>query len=289
MTDPDTILILAAHGSSHPGARGALEGFAQRVRREHPRLRVQLAHTALRRYGGHPALDAGSGLEEVLAGLNGPGPLRVLVQSLHVIAGEEFDRMREVLEGFAAARGAALTVSAPLLSGAGDAPPVARALADSLLVPAGRPLPERAFPASKCRGASEAPCAPNQGEAVVLMGHGTTHAAQELYLHLADSLENSLPWARLGVLEAADPGDPLSIHAIAMDLVAKGVRRASLIPFLTVAGRHAHKDLAGDQPGSWKSVLAEHGIKCAPELAGLIEREAFARLWLESLASLLAD
>jgi len=91
---------------------------------------------------------------------------------------------------------------------------------------------------------------------------------------------------RLGVLEAADPGDPLSIEAIARDLAAAGARSARLMPFLTVAGRHAHKDLAGDQPGSWKSVLARHGIEGVPDLAGLVEREAFAQLWLDRLGSL---
>lgn len=259
MTNPDTVLILAAHGSSHPGARTALEGFATRVRQAVPGRRVLLAYSAISRAGGrHPSRYPGCGLEEVLAGLGGESPLDLRVQSLHVIAGDEFDRMRETLTAFATAREAGLAISGPLLSGPGDAPEVARALRESFGTVGGA----------------------GGGEANVLMGHGTTHDAQELYRILARELNGACPLTRLGVLEAADPGDPLSIHAMARDFAARGVRRARLIPFLTVAGRHAHKDLAGDQPGSWKSVLARHGIEGTPDLAGLVERETFARLWL---------
>ncbi|WP_243359847.1 sirohydrochlorin cobaltochelatase [Fundidesulfovibrio terrae] len=265
MTNPDTVLILAAHGSSHPGARTALEGFAARVRSAAQASRVLLAYTAVSRTGGHhPSRYPGCGLEDVLAGLGGEGPLDLRVQSLHVIAGDEFDRMCETLAAFSTARGAGLAVSGPLLSGPGDAPGVARALLESF---------GTAEKSSAAGGSAPQAC--------VLMGHGTTHDAQELYRILARELNGACARTRLGVLEAADPDDPLSIHAIARDLAASGVRAARLIPFLTVAGRHAHKDLAGDQPGSWKSVLLRHGITSMPDLAGLVEREAFARLWLE--------
>lgn len=259
MPTPDTILVLAAHGSSHPQAREALEGFAARVRREHPGLDVRMAYTATPRPGNHPGANSNYGLAETLSGLAGRTGLDLRVQSLHVIAGADYDRMREALEAFAAAADARLTMCAPLLARPEDAPTAARALAAAL----------------------------PQDETVVLMGHGTTHDAQDLYRVLAERLKSELPQARLGVLEAADPGDALSIQAIARDLASRGVRSARLVPLLTVAGRHAHKDLAGDRPGSWKSVLAEHGIEGLPDLAGLLEREVFVSLWLERLRTLL--
>jgi len=261
MTNPDRFLLLAAHGSTHPHARQALEGFAARVGHAHPDLEVLLAFTAATRTGGHPGADAGHGLKDILAGLKSkarPDLPNLLVQSLHVIAGDEFERMRGELTDFAAMLGARITVSGPLLSGAGDAPGVARALVACMA----------------------------EGEAAVLMGHGTSSQAQELYRILATALSDMAPLARLGVLEAADPEDPLSIRAIARDLAASGVRRARLLPFLTVAGRHAHKDLAGGKPESWKSVLARHGIEGLPDLAGLVEREIFARIWMDGIRSL---
>lgn len=259
MPAPETILILAAHGSSHPQARKALEGFAARVRLEHPGLDVRMAYTATPRPGNHPGANSNSGLADTLAGLAGRTGLDLRVQSLHVIAGADYDRMREALKDFAAENSALLTMCAPLLAGPEDAPAAAKALAAAL----------------------------PRDEAVVLMGHGTTHDAQDLYRVLAERLMTELPEARLGVLEAADPGDALSIQAIARDLESRGVREARLVPLLTVAGRHAHKDLAGDRPGSWKSVLAEHGIESTADLAGLLERDVFVSLWLERLRVLL--
>lgn len=261
MKPPKNILILAAHGSSHQAARAALEGFARRAGQAFPDAHAFLAYTAFRGPGNHPSVLGGRGLREVLAGLGDIRGARVAVQSLHVIAGDEFERTREELERFAAGSGARLAVSGPLLATAADAPEVARALAESL-------------------GKTD------QDEAIVLMGHGTTHEAQDLYRALARSLETALPAARLGVLEAADPGDPLCVRAIARHLADLSVTRARLVPLLTVAGRHAHKDLAGDQPGSWKSALAAHGVACRPDLVGLIEREAFARLWLARVPKL---
>lgn len=260
MPAPETILILAAHGSSHPQAREALEGFAARVRQEHPGLDVRMAYTATPRPGNHPGAISNYGLADTLAGLAGRTGLDLRVQSLHVIAGADYDRMREALENFAAVAGARLTMCAPLLAGPEDAPVAARALAQAL----------------------------PQDDAVVLMGHGTTHDAQDLYRVLAERLMTELPKARLGVLEAADPGDALSIQAIARDLESRGMRSARLVPLLTVAGRHAHKDLAGDRPGSWKSVLAGHGIESTADLSGLLERDVFVRLWLERLRTLLS-
>jgi len=262
MAASETVLILAAHGSSFESAQRALTGFARRVQSEHPGVRVLFAGTAMR----HPhKRDEASPMEETLESLaKAPpgGPMTVRVQSLHVIAGAEFDRMRQQCLRFAAQTGTDIKIAGPLLLGAHNAPLVARTLAESLT--------------------QHAP-----DEAIVLMGHGTTHAAQELYRILAAHLASIQPLAFLGVLEAAESHNCLSVHTIARSLAKSGIRRARLVPFLTVAGRHAHKDLAGEDPGSWKSILAGHGIEAAADLTGLVEREGFARLWLAGVSALL--
>jgi len=266
MTAPETMLILAAHGSPFTSARQALAGFVRRVQGRHPGVRVLFAGTAMR----HPhRADETPAMEKTLESLaKAPhgAPMTVRVQSLHVIAGTEFDRMREQCLRFARQTGADVKIAGPLLSGAFDAPLVARTLAESL---------------------AQSPVGNASGEAMVLMGHGTTHAAQELYRILAAHLTSIRPLAFLGVLEAADAKNPLSVHTIARSLAGQGITHARLVPFLTVAGRHAHKDLAGEEPGSWKSILAGYGIEGASDLTGLVEREAFARLWLAGVDTLL--
>jgi len=290
MTAPESVLILAAHGSSHGRAKAALAAFAGRVQHEHPCVRVLSAHTAGQ--SSHALrTDVVPGMEEALHALTQApdGAPRILrVQSLHVIAGREFDRMRALCREFADREGWDVAVAGPLLSCAADAPLVAEALSENITKCMTYSITNSTTTDAPDATPDTAPDARNAlREAVILMGHGTTHAAQELYRRLAARLAVALPLARLGVMETANPHSSLSIQAIAHGLAEQGIRRARIIPFLTVAGRHAHNDLAGDQPGSWKSILAEHGIEGVPDLTGLIEQGAFVRLWLASIRKLL--
>ena len=66
-------------------------------------------------------------MTEVLDGLVAAGVRRIVVQSLHVVPGEEY---REILAGLArqAGTGVAVSVGAPLLAGPDDVERVVRAL-----------------------------------------------------------------------------------------------------------------------------------------------------------------
>ncbi len=326
MTQPTTVIILAAHGSSHCKAQAALTAFALRAGERHPGVAVHLAYTAVPHASSHLGPPPGRSLADTLAavrtaglspqpagelaagapcstvaasgavldersatGLNsGPGagsasrPTRLLVQSLHVIAGDEWERMVRQVTRFARKEGVEARLGGPLLAEAEDAKAVALAVAASL---------EDAGDAKACCLEQGQPDAPGAilgsgapGQPVVLMGHGTTHQAQELYRALAQRLEALRPDVLLGVMEAHSPDDPLHIQAIIARLKARGAVTARLMPLLTVSGRHAHNDLAGNGPRSWKTLLAHAGITCQPDLAGLVEREPFAGLWLDKLA-----
>jgi len=227
-----------------------------------------LAYTRFRHLGNPPGQEGAlAGVLEALK--RRPGTARLAVQSLHVIAGDEYERLDTAARDFARETGIAVAVGGPLLGGARDAARVARAVR---------------------RAAGTLP----PDTAAVWMGHGTTHEAQDLYRLLARELDAHAPGSspnspliRLGVLEAADAAGPLNVRAIATDLRARGVKRVKLLPLLTVAGRHAHKDLAGNKPEAWKSVLEAHGLTCEADLAGLVERGEFEALWGERAADML--
>lgn len=261
MTEPNTILILAAHGSSHSKAQAVLEGFAQRAHSVHPDVPVHLAFTAIPR-SSHLESSPGRSLAATLEDFAGTGVTRLLVQSLHVIAGGEWERTARLVETFARRAGIKASLGGPLLATPKDADAVARAVTGSLPDAADQP--------------------------VLLMGHGTTHQSQELYRTLALHLSAMRPGTYLGVMEAHSPEDPLHIQAILARLAGRGARSARLMPLLTVAGRHAYNDLAGPGPSSWKTMLDRAGILGIPDLAGLVEREAFATLWLDRIARLIA-
>lgn len=257
-------VLLAAHGSSHPGARAALMRFAGSVAATHPGLPVRLAYTAYPLHGNRPEPPEPASLALALESLYRSGMGRLAILSLHVLAGDEFDRMAHILDAHAARRGAELRLAGPLLRDRADVAAVAGALAACL------------------------PPDMEAGQAMVFVGHGTSHRARELYLALAQAASGLDPRLFLGVLEAEGPDDPLHVEALAGVLKNRGVRRVLLAPFMTVSGRHAAKDLAGDAAASWRSRLAARGLACRTDLAGLVERGAFIRLWLDKLVRAVA-
>ena len=115
-----------------------------------------------------------------------------------------------------------------------------------------------------------------EGESVVLMGHGTRYTrAQERY----DRLSAMLSAEDRAVHLATMSGD-VSIENI-MSLLSS--RRVWLLPFLSSVGRHTTVDMAGTQMKSWKSQIEAVGHECVPVIAGTIENENFADIWLEHL------
>jgi sirohydrochlorin cobaltochelatase len=72
-------------------------------------------------------------------------------------------------------------------------------------------------------------------------------------------------------------------------ITASGARRAWLMPFFSVAGAHARRDLAGDEEHSWRGVLTRAGIECLPLLSGLLELPGFAGIFLDRLDAALAE
>ena len=52
---------------------------------------------------------------------------------------------------------------------------------------------------------------------------------------------------------------------------------------MSVAGEHARKDMAGDGPESWKSVLTKNGFKCEVILKGTADYPEIVNVWLEHL------
>ena len=112
--------------------------------------------------------------------------------------------------------------------------------------------------------------------AVVFMGHGTEHDANEVYTHL-DKLLKARGFGRyfVGTVEA----EP-SLDDIIPELSLIGVKKVILLPFMIVAGDHANNDMAGDDEDSWKSILEREGYTVTPVLKGLGEYPEIQRLYI---------
>jgi sirohydrochlorin cobaltochelatase len=253
-------MVLAAHGSSHPGAMAALGAFRDRVAAGHPGWRVELARTVGRQHGSAAVFGGTRRVAAVLEALVAAGIRRVVVQSLHVVPGEEYHEMLAALGRSLENGGKRLSVSvgAPLLADLADVDRVAEA------VLAG--VPGRA-----------------SGEGLVLMGHGAPPPGAGFYAALGERLARRDELAHFGTMPRERDAPCPDIGRIRDALAGAGVASAWLMPFFTLAGAHARTDLAGDRPTSWRVILEATGIRCRPLLAGLIEGEAFAAVWRDHL------
>ena len=66
-------------------------------------------------------------------------------------------------------------------------------------------------------------------------------------------------------------------------LEKNNIKKAWLMPFMSVAGDHAKNDMAGDEPDSWKSILTKAGIQCETVLKGIAEYDRFVDIWVDHI------
>lgn len=64
-------------------------------------------------------------------------------------------------------------------------------------------------------------------------------------------------------------------------ILKKKIKKAYLIPFMSVAGDHAENDMARDEKDCWKSILSKYGLACIPTLKGTAEFDVFVDIWVD--------
>ena len=120
---------------------------------------------------------------------------------------------------------------------------------------------------------------PENADALLLMGHGTTHFANMVYPAMQTALRLQ---GHPNVVVATVEGWPTLENAID-ELRALGAKHIELRPMMLVAGDHAQNDMAGDDADSWKSHLTAAGFDVHCTVEGLGELEDVQRLYVEHL------
>lgn len=251
-------ILLVTFGTSVAKAQAAFANIEKQVQAAFPGSDIRWAYTSkiIRKKLGQSGIQIDSP-ETALARLMDEGCTKVVVQSLHMIPGAEFHEIYANSRLFGQMTGGMdkVVVSPPLLTSDESM----ERMLDALLADV---VPKERQP----------------GEAVVFMGHGTHHPSDAIYSALMYKLQQRDANLYIGTVE----GHPTFDEVKAM-LVKKGVKKAYLIPLMTVAGDHALNDMAGDEPDSWQSQLAKAGIKSVPVLKGLAEFNSLVGLWIENL------
>ena len=114
-------------------------------------------------------------------------------------------------------------------------------------------------------------------EALVFMGHGTTHQVNTVYAGLDQKFKES---AHANVFIGTVEVDP-TIHDLVKEVTSFQPSKIYVTPFMIVAGDHADNDMAGDSPDSWVCQFENAGFQVCPIIKGLGEYPGIRRMYVE--------
>lgn len=216
-------ILLMAFGSSDDSAQVSFENIEKQVKTAFPDALVRWAYTShiirakLAKQG-----KLRDSAEVALAKMQYENFTHVAVQLLHTIGGEEYHDLRRSVGAFnSMGRFQKIILGYPLMSTQEDMERTVAAILKTI------------------------PNERKKNEAVVLMGHGTPHPSNAFYAALMFQLQLRDPNIFVGTVEGYPDVDVIK----ALVLQAK-VKKAYLMPFMSVAGDHAKNDMAGDEENS---------------------------------------
>jgi sirohydrochlorin cobaltochelatase len=251
-------ILLVAFGSSEASAQISFENIDRKVKQTYPGIPVRWAYTS--HIIRQKLAKQGKILESpevALAKMQDEKFTHVAVQSLHTIGGAEYHDLRRTVGAFKMMGGfQEVILGYPLMATQEDMQRTVGAVLSAI------------------------PKERKKSEAVVLMGHGTHHPSNAFYAALMFQLQLKDPNIFVGTVE----GYP-EVDLIKELLLKNMVKRAYLMPFMSVAGDHAKNDMAGDEDDSWKSIITKAGIQCIPILKGTAEYDAFIDIWVDHVGA----
>ncbi len=258
MGDAKKAILMVSFGTSYNDNRektiGAIEAD---VRAEYPDWEVRRAFTSrmiIKKLMERDGLKIDY-VTEAMDRLVQEGYETVLIQPTHVMNGVEYDDVvRIASEHLGNIKN--LNMGRPLLTSSEDYD----ALVDAIEEVLAKDLAD--------------------GEALVLMGHGSEHYANATYSQLQMKL-----WLKgmRNVFVTTVEGFPEFDDTIGL-MKEAGFSKAVLFPLMVVAGDHATEDMAGDEEDSLKCRLMSEGFGVTCVVRGMGEFSEFRKLFLNHVA-----
>jgi len=254
-------ILLAFFGTSVPEAEAALKSLETKVKAAYPKYDVRRAYSS--NIIRNKLAESGQKVDSpvtALANMMDDGFTTVAVLTTLFIPGEEYNGLARTVAAFdGLPKGFdKIGLSEPLMSDPAEMPAVAAAFLKTL------------------------PAERKPGDAVVFMGHGTHHPGNIFYPGLQFYFSKLDPAVFVGTVE----GTP-SLDDVVAELKKRSIKKVFLAPLMAVAGDHAQNDMAGDEPDSWKSILAKDGVASIPVLKGMAGQDPVADIYLKHLAQTL--
>ena len=206
-------------------------------------------------------------LEQALTKLKNEEYTDVIIQSTHLIPGEEYNT--KILEVAAKHKNdfQTIKIGRPVLTYSGDNntndyKEFVKALK--------KQLPQ------------------NQGKdtQIIFMGHGSNHENGTVYSKLQLELDKQGVKGYVAVVEdGAEPSFDSVLKKLANN---KETKKVLLMPLMLVAGDHANNDMAGEEEDSWKSILTAKGYAVEIYMHGLGENKAFQDIYVDHIKDVVA-
>ena len=262
LTKPKPVLLVVSFGTSFNESRALTIGAVeQALRAAYPGYEVRRAFTSqiiLDILKERDGLEIDN-VEQALARLAADGVREVVIQPTHVMTGSEY---HDVLQEAAA------------WADHFDSVKVGRALVTL----------ERDYDTLIRILAEDTAGLDPEDTAVVYMGHGTEHEANETYHKLQQKLwEQGYANYFVGTVEA----EPTVEDVLAL-VRETSARQVVLIPLMLVAGDHANNDMAGQEEGSWKDLFEKAGYAVQCWLKGLGQYPAIQQMLVGHVADAIA-
>lgn len=292
---PKQAVVLAAFGTTVPGALPGILNIRERIAKKYPNTPVYIAFTSNivrgiwhKRRDDKQFLRMNPDIPREIMNVRGPlatiadlqdeGYRTIIVQPSHISLGEEYLDLVSYIEGLNAIATIKprfrpfdkLAIGRPAMGTVGEEHPYTEDLQ----------LIARAL-------AADAAAAEQQGAALLYMAHGNTSMPSgSAYLEFAAIMNRLYPRVKTYIaLVEGFPSLDLTLPQIEKD----GARKLLLKPFMTVAGDHTLNDMAGDEPDSWKSLLTKKGFSVVPVRQGLGEVDTFADVFVSHLGDTARD
>ena len=177
---------------------------------------------------------------EALEKLYNAGYQEVVVQSLHIICGDEYNKLKDMVAQYED-KFDKISIGRPLLTYIDDYRETVEAVKKDL---------------DKM----------DIDEAVVFIGHGTEHESHSSYPAIEYMFRDYGINAFVGTVE----GYP-ELEQVIKKLKNRNIKTVDLLPFMLVAGDHAINDMASDEEDSWKTILEKEGFNVKVHVKGLGE------------------
>ena len=180
------------------------------------------------------------------------GYQEILCQPTHIISGLEYNKILDILKKYVG-QIPLLKLGNPLLTSEEDY----LQTADLIM--------------------SELPRQLKADEALILMGHGTVHEADNIYT-LFEHVLRDVGYVNtfVGTVEGF-----LNVDYLIRRLKRRAFRRIYAMPLMVVAGDHACNDLAGEEKDTWNSKLKAAGYETELIVKGLGEIDGIAQIYVD--------